>query len=76
MADLNAHGPGTELNGLGAPDPLRKRSAVFFESDVSRAAEVAAIEMEDHGLDPEQVQALADEIADVIRDCFTKLGSH
>lgn len=47
-----------------------KRSAVFFESDVWDAAEMAAVKMWDHGLTEDQVHGLTDALAQRIHDYF------
>lgn len=51
----------------------QRRSAMFFESDVNVAAETAAFAMKDYGLTPDQVQTLAEELGDWIRDYFAKV---
>jgi hypothetical protein len=50
--------------------PSRTRSVTFFETDLRSAAETAAFAMEEHGLLPEEVNSLAEQLEDVIRRAF------
>ena len=54
----------------GEHTEVRKRSSVFFASDVSNAAETAAFMMEEHGLTDDQAVKLGEKIESAILDFY------
>ena len=46
---------------------------MFSDSDVSSAADMAAFALEEHGLNPDQVQELSERIEAAITDYFASL---
>lgn len=51
----------------------RRRSSMFFVSDVYAAAETMAYSLEEHGLTPEDADNLAEELQECAADFFQRV---